>query len=198
MAAVPADAIYADHGSTTGSIGVIFGPIKYYDTVISEGGLLEGEVVTENGIESVYISAGQSKDLGNPYRRLTPEERTSLQSMVNSEYDAFVSFVSVNRKINSQTLRDSIGAMVYANDAAKGFRLIDGTQNKQEAYKSLAQKAGISDFQVVEKMREYGFVETLLEGKFLNSQTPNSCLTTQGILAYHGDMSVLCGNSYSR
>jgi protease-4 len=198
MSAVPADAIFADYGSTTGSVGVIFGPIKYYDTVLSEGGLLEGEVVTENGIESMYITAGKSKDLGNPYRRITPEERASLQSMVNEEYNAFVSFVSENRNINSQTVRDSIGAMVYSNAAAQQFGLIDGTKNKQEAHKSLAQKAGIADFQVVEKMREYGFVETLLEGKLFNTQTPQACLLTEGVLAYHGDMSVLCGEAYSR
>lgn len=198
MAAVTADAIYADHGSTTGSVGVIFGPIKYYDTVLSEGGLLEGEVLTQNGIESVYITAGKSKDLGNPNRRLTPEERATLQTMVNSEYDAFVTFVSDNRNIPQATLRDSIGALIYSNDVAKASGLIDGTYNKQHAYQNLAQKAGISDFQVVEKIREYGFIETVLESTLPNGQPMQSCLVTEGILAYYGDMSVLCGSAYSR
>lgn len=197
MAAVTADAIYADHGSTTGSVGVIFGPIKYYDTVLSEGGLLEGEVLTQNGIESLYITAGKSKDLGNPYRRLTTDERDTLQRMVNSEYEAFVNLVSINREISAQDLRDSIGALIYSNDAAREFKLIDGTLNKQEAYASLANSAGISDYQVVEKIQSYGFIESLLESR-LSSQAPQTCLHTQGILAYHGDLSVLCGSNYQR
>ncbi|HRN95893.1 MAG TPA: S49 family peptidase [Candidatus Levybacteria bacterium] len=198
MAAVTADSIYADHGSTTGSIGVVFGPIKYYDTVLSEGGLLEGEVMTQNGIESIYITAGKSKDLGNPYRRLTTEERTSLQAMVNSEYDSFVSFVSDHRKISQTVLRDSIGALIYSNNVAQETGLIDGTQNKQQAYSALAQQAGITDFKVIEKVRSYGLVESLLEGKLMRSQVGSSCFTTQGILAYHGDLSALCGSTYSK
>ncbi|PIY79413.1 MAG: S49 family peptidase, partial [Candidatus Pacebacteria bacterium CG_4_10_14_0_8_um_filter_43_12] len=86
--AIGADKIVADTGTTIGSIGVIFGPFKYYDSVVSEdGGLLAGGVVTQKGIQTTYITAGKSKDLGNPYRQLTQEELGTLQNMVNQAYD---------------------------------------------------------------------------------------------------------------
>jgi protease-4 len=197
MAAVTSDQIYADYGSTIGSIGVIFGPIKYYDTVISEGGLLEGEVLTQNGIESFYISAGKSKDLGNPYREITTEERASLQTMVNSEYSAFVNFVSSNRKIDQTELRNDIGALIYSNDAAKNLNLIDDTRNKQQTYTLLADNKKLSDYQVVQKVPTYGFFETLLMGTGLSKNNMKSCVVTESILVYHGDLSTLC-ESYSK
>jgi protease-4 len=197
MAAVTSDEIYADYGSTIGSVGVIYGPIKFYDNVLAEGGLFEGEVLTQNGIESFYISAGKSKDLGNPYRQITTEERSSLQAMVNSEYSAFVNFVSSNREIGQDQLRNTIGALIYSNESAKTLKLIDDTKNKQQTYKLLADKKQLSEYQIVQKIPSYGFFETLLFGSGLVKHTMNSCMVTESMLVYHGDISTLCGN-YSK
>ena len=202
MAGVTADSMYADHGSTIGSIGVILGPIKYYDGVVSEGGLLQGEVVTENGIESTFITAGKSKDMGNPYRRLTREEQDALQQMVNSEYQGFVSFVSQHRKINRDTLVNSVGALIYDNATATRYNLIDGTKNQQQAVEAVAKKAGVlSDYQVVGKITELGFFEYLFGAQAFYKKpqtTASSCVPTQGVLAYHGDLNIFCGSVYSK
>ena len=195
--AASADAIYADYGSTIGSVGVLFGPFQYYDKVLSEdGGAFLGGVVTQNGIETKYFTAGKSKDIGNPYRQLTSEEVSSMQESVDNEYDDFVSFVSKQRKIPEQQLRDQIGAMVYENKRAESLKLINGTKNKQAAYQDLAGKAGIGDeFQIVSVRREPSFVEMFLES-MTQRKTPSvaSCPSHlfSTMLVYFGDPARIC------
>lgn len=195
MAATPADYIFADKGSSIGSIGVILGPIKYYDGVVSEGDLFTGEVTTENGIESDYITAGKSKDLGNPYRRLTPEERNVLQTSVNNEYDEFVTLVTNTREIPENQLRDQIGALIFDNKTAQGYKLIDESLNKQEAYMFLADKLEFGDdYQVIQTPATPGFFESLMgvTHRFTTPKSTVSCVFSGKVLAFHGDVNSLC------
>lgn len=198
MAALPADVIYADYGSTIGSIGVIFGPFKYYDTVISESGnLFEAGVVTQNGIETTYFTGGKGKDLGNPYRKLTPEEITVLQGGVNNEYNDFVKLVTRNRSISESTVKDRIGAYVYDNKAALDLKLIDGTKTRESSYVDLAQRAQLSrdDFQIVKENSTRGFFEELfaVQSRFTTIEKTTSICPSSGLLfAYYGDLSEVC------
>ena len=195
----PADLILADHGSLLGSIGVTMGAFEYWDGLIAtEGGLLGGGVTTSGGIEFQPITAGRSKDVGAPYRRLTAEERATLQQSVDDLYDDFVALVSESRGIPEATIREEIGAMVYANDQAEALGLIDGTANRQAAYERAAELAGIADgaWQV---MRESGDIS--LFGGFLGkadaepaetSERSGICFPAHTALAYYGDPIALC------
>ena len=51
------------------------------------------------GVTSNPIKSGPNKDIGNPLRRMTDEERAILQGMVNSFYDQFVQVVSHRPRI---------------------------------------------------------------------------------------------------
>lgn len=144
-AAVSADKVYADTGTGAGSIGVIFGPFTYYDKVTSIDG-----VSTENGIEEYYLTAGEGKDAGNPFRRLTDKERQIFQQGVNDSYDDFVAHVSKSRNIPKETIVNQIGAHYYAEKQALGLKLIDTIGTPQQAYDDLAKKAGVaSDYHIV-------------------------------------------------
>ncbi|HSX17446.1 MAG TPA: S49 family peptidase [Patescibacteria group bacterium] len=192
-----ADKIIADYGSDIGSIGVIMGPFEYYDTVLAEdGGLLSGGVVTQNGIQSTYISAGKYKDMGNPYRKLSAGEIALLQKSVNNEYDTFVQYVSQHRHIAEATIRDTIGAAAYDNKTALEYKLIDQTGSRDDAYAALAKAAGIQDdFTIVREEQSQGFIESLLSATVRKPQVQakaNICSQTQGVLAYHGDVTALC------
>jgi protease IV len=196
-AASATDKIIADYGSDIGSIGVIMGPFQYYNKVLSEdGGLLYGGVVTQNGIESTYITAGKSKDAGNPYRKLTAEELASLQKAVNNEYDDFVAYVSKERGIPADTIRGTIGALAYDNKTALQYKLIDQIGSRQTAYDELAKEAGIEDdYQIVEEEWIPSFIESLLAATIRKPQpkaSANLCDMTRSTLVYHGDVSLLC------
>jgi protease-4 len=195
------DKIIADYGSDIGSIGVVMGPFQYYNNVLAEdGGMLYGGVVTQNGIENTTITAGKSKDIGSPYRRLTQEEVTTLQKAVNNEYDDFVRYVSKQRKIDEPTLRNTIGAMTYDNKSAHEYKLIDQSGSKDDAYNQLAKAAGIEDdFTIIREERIPGFVESLLEATVRKPKTEvktfDTCSLTRSTLAYHGDVSAFCNKT---
>ncbi|HEY5806223.1 MAG TPA: S49 family peptidase, partial [Candidatus Saccharimonadales bacterium] len=193
-AAVSADKVIADYGSSIGSIGVIAGPFKYYDKVVAEGNIL-----TQNGIESVIVSAGKSKDIGDPYRRLTEEELAALRQGVNNDYDMFLEFVSQRRGIATDTIRNQIGAMIYDNKTAKSHKLIDDTNSKEGAYDALAQAAQLNkdDYEVIrvytEVTQSEDFASEAASGASLRqSGISSSCTLSQVRLAYHGDITRLC------
>lgn len=193
-----ADQIVADAGTMMGSIGVIYGPFKFYDSVISEdGGLLVGGVVTQNGIESTYISAGKSKDLGNPYRPMTAEEQAMMQRMVNDSYTDFVASVAVNRQIEPRVVTDQIGAFVFSEHAAEQNGLIDGATSKHGAYEKLGDMANLgNDFKVLRLYREPGILQSLMQARFgsINPQrTTQACPLVSLPLALHGDVMTACG-----
>ncbi|QQR52839.1 S49 family peptidase [bacterium] len=205
-AAASTDKILADYGSDTGSIGVIMGPFEYYNKVIAtDGGLLGGGVITQNGVEQTYITAGRSKDIGNPYRRLTGDEVALLQRQVNNEYENFVAYVASRRQLTADTIKNQIGALSYDNKTAKDLKLIDATANRDDAYSLLAEAAQVgADYTVVRSDSSTGFITSLL-GAIKHGRWPQAaaqpsqsdisartCALTKTMLAYHGDVAELC------
>lgn len=204
-AAVSTDEIIADYGSDVGSIGVIQGPFEYYDTPLSDS----SGVVTQNGIQTVTITAGTSKDIGNPYRKLTTDEIATLQQSVNNDYAMFVHYVGQRRGIPESTIRNKIGAMPYDNKTAQSYKLIDKTGGRQDAYDELATKAKVDldDYQVIHdtyydnstNTSEQSWLQAALHlGHKRQAHVTTSaakagtCSLTRANLAFYGDPAKLC------
>ncbi len=209
-----ADAIYADHGTLVGSIGVIFGPFQTFNDVTAiDGGLLGGGVTTEGGIEFEFLTAGRSKDLGNPYRPMTDEERAVLQEGLDNAYADFVAHVSAGRDLPESEIERELGALIYGEHQALANGLIDGIANRDTTYAMAADLAGLADGQTwgVERLDAPGAgLLSLLAGPLgvdgadgaddggqagvtsgLDARHP-LCLGTGTVLAYHGDPTRLC------
>jgi protease-4 len=163
-AAISADKVVADTGTTIGSIGVIMGPFKYYDQVISEsGGLFGTSVDTINGVYTDYITSGTSKDLGNPYRQMTDQERQILQTGADQAYQLFVDYVAQQRQISSDQVKGQIGAMVFGEQQAEERKLIDSIGSKDNAYMQLATELGIEkDYKIMKYTDPTDFMSSLL------------------------------------
>jgi protease-4 len=204
-----ADRIVADHGTLVGSIGVIFGPISHYDQVVAtEGGLLGGGVETTGGITQEYITAGRSKDLGNPYRALTEEERAVLQTGVDNNYAQFVDHVATGRSIQASTVQTDLGALIFDEQTALEKRLIDEVGNRDRAYAAAADLArlGAGDWQVVRRDRGGGGLFGLgaLFGSGTRSPEPDDaasapadvrrllCGRGPAMMAYYGALPAAC------
>ncbi len=206
MAMVGADAIYADYGSVIGSIGVIGAVFNYYDQPTAfDGGLLGGGVTTENGIEQFVITAGRSKDFGNPFRQPTDEELNVAQQTVDHEYTRFVDHVAQARGLDPTTIREDMGALLFDNQTAEQYQLIDGTLNRPDAIKDLAGRAGVGeDYQLVRIQAEPPSLLGTLLGQaptsppvtydYIQRQVSSDrCQASQqAVLAYHGDRRQLC------
>lgn len=156
--AASTDYILAEQGSEAGSIGVILGSIPYYKDIIATG-----EVATKEPIVIRNFSAGESKDIGNPYRDMTQAEIDYLNKSLQDEYKRFVDYVAGRRGVSAEHLTSVVKALPYGTTAAKDLKLIDGEASREEAYRELANRAGISNNFVVEReLREVDFLSSLL------------------------------------
>lgn len=200
-----ADEIVVDHGSLVGSIGVIMGPFQRFRGVTGiPGSLLESGVVTEGGITQEYLSRGRGKDLGNPYRDMTAEERAVLGRILDAEYEAFVGWVSEARSIPREVVVGELGAFVFDSRTAVERGLADQVLGREEAYRFAAEMNDIDpDETRVDRLVGPGFVESLLGahgpagglGTTGAGPEPGRSVVCDGAplaLAYHGDLSAAC------
>ncbi len=199
-----ADQIVADHGSLVGSIGVVMGPFqRFRDVTGIPGSLLEPGVTTEGGITEEYLTRGRGKDVGNPYRDLTEEERAVLGAGLDREYGEFVAWVSQARGIPAQTIVDELGAFVYDGYTAVDRGLVDRVLGREEAYRYAAEMNGADpDDTRVDRMVAPGLVESLLAangplggiGAAVEGDPGRStvCAGAPIVLAYHGELSAAC------
>ena len=86
--AAPADKIFVNRETITGSIGVIMESVNY-------AGLAE-----KYGIEFNTIKTGPYKDIMSGSRKMTDEEHQMLQEMINDSYERFVEIIADGRSMN--------------------------------------------------------------------------------------------------
>lgn len=204
-----ANEIIADHGSMIGSIGVILGPLPRYKDVVATGStLLQQGITTTGGISQEYITAGSGKDLNNPYRDLTEQERQRLQAMVDDDYEIFVAEVAAGRKLDPQRIRNEFGAGIFSARQAANIGLADAVMGRDEFFRHAATAAGLDpDKTVVERVAEPTGLSSLLGAKRAwGTSLPLSALGDKAVasaslcsvtapIAYAGDLSGVCGNS---
>lgn len=207
-ATAPANEILADHGAMVGSIGVIFGPFVHYDRVIAtSGSLFESGVTTTGGITTEYLTAGEGKDFGNPYRAITQKERAIYQQGLVNEYDAFVSHVAEYRDLPDDQIRSTIGAHLYDTTRAEQLGLIDGVMGREEFFQYAAEAAGLDPADTrVEAIqppsiweawlgvdRPFGVAPSAEQGDGISPVVSSTfCRATQP-LAFAGHLQQLCG-----
>lgn len=195
-AMAPADHIVASNGSLIGSIGVILGPLsRYTDVVAIDGGLLGGGVETTGGIEQFFITAGEGKDAGNPFRELTPREQEMFQALVDGSYEDFVDHIATNREISPATIINELGAGIFTAGDAVENGLIDETGNFDRAHEVAAEMAGLQgEYDVRGVTQDFGFLGFLF-ARFDEPQAANVssiCSPTPMAHAYFGDLGAWC------
>jgi len=151
--ATTADKIFASYGSTIGSIGVGGPSWYYYNTPLSvSSGLLGQSIETEKGIEVFNQSAGQSKDLFNPFRKPKDQEILHLQKIVDEIYEDFITKVSKNRNIEIKTIRNNIGALIYSSTQAKEKYLIDDVVNYSSLIEYIIKENNYDNYKIYENI----------------------------------------------
>ncbi len=143
--------IYANYGSIIGSIGVS-GPRWYYynePTTISKG-FIGSKIETKNGIQIFDQNAGISKDLYNPFRKPTEKELKHLQNIVMDIYEDFLLKVSNSRKIEINTIKNDIGALIYNSKQAKEKFLIDDVLSFDELIIQIISERKFNDYKIIE------------------------------------------------
>jgi len=152
----PTDRIVAAPSTFTGSIGVI---LEYY--------VVQG-LADDLGVEAVVIKSGKLKDIGNPFRKATAEERAVFQAAIDEAYGEFVQVVADGRDIPEAEVRKLADGRFYTGTQAKELDLVDELGLKREAFDAVAKLVDDDvdgeDLEVVRFARTFGFFESLSAG----------------------------------
>lgn len=151
-----ADYVVANRVSITGSIGVIASYLEF-------PGLLERYNVTYQRLVS-----GKYKDIGSPYKEMTPEERAIFQQALDDIRDYFVTEVAKNRNLNKKEVDKVANGLFYLGAQAKEVGLVDELGSKDEVIKYIEEKVKIKA-EVVEYKKEKTLLDVL--SKVLSRQS---------------------------
>lgn len=167
--AVPADKIFAQPATQTGSIGVWLS-------------LLDLSKVPEHyHIDMRTFQAGELKTSGGMFKDMTPQERKYLQEGVDKMYDRFLKVIKEGRGSRlKHNLRDEIASTrvelkdgqiyvrrladggVFMADDAKNYGLVDEIGYTREAVEEAKQIAGLRTAKVITYNRPVTFMGALL------------------------------------
>ncbi len=180
--AAPANEIFAERTTMTGSIGVYasFPNIK--------------ELASKYGVAMNTIKAGKIKDSGSLFRELTPEESQVLQDMVDEAYLQFLDVVAQGRKpltkekmlerFTVTPLRPDPKAQpneagpytryradggIFSAEKAKELQLIDKIGTLEDAVRAAAGLANLTTFRAIQYQRAKTLTDLLLN---VNHSTP--------------------------
>ena len=129
--AVAADKIYANPGTLTGSIGVIF-------QLPNLDGLMK-----KVGVDYVVVKAGRYKDLGNIARPMSLEERRILQSLLDDVHAQFIAAVATGRKLDRTEVVGFADGRIVSGAQAKDLHMVDTLGGLEEALDGAAMLAGL-------------------------------------------------------
>jgi protease-4 len=144
------DKIYADGGTVTGSIGVIFETADM------------SALFKKIGFSPQVLKSGKFKDIGSPNRALTPEERKLLMSMLMGIYEQFVKAVSDGRHLPIAEVRKIADGRVVTGEQAVKAKLVDEIGGLQDATAAIASVVGIRGEPDVVEYGRRGLIESIL------------------------------------
>jgi protease-4 len=168
--------IVANPGTLTGSIGVIM-----------ELANVEG-LFKKIGVESVVIKSGRNKDVGSPFRQMLPEERATLQRLMDDVHTQFIQAVAEGRGLAEARVRVLADGSVFTGREAKELGLVDELGNFQDTVRITADIVGIKGEPRIVETRKRGSFLDLLRSEFLGSlpsmRLPETGVSMKYLLAY--------------
>jgi len=147
----PADEIYANPDTLTGSIGVIS---QFFHV---------GELLKEYGVEVTTIKSGKLKDEGSPFRPMTEEEIAIWQAIIDEAYETFVQIVADGRELPADQVKTLADGRVYTGQQALELGLVDQLGNLPDVIQRAAELGGIEgEPRIIEYQRPLSLFQGLL------------------------------------
>jgi protease-4 len=137
--------IVANPGTITGSIGVII----HFPNL--------RELFGKIGYQMITIKSGQFKDIGNPARDMTPEEKELLQATIDETYHQFVRDVALARNLPEDRVREVADGRIIMGEKALELKLVDQLGNFEDAVAKAGELAKIEGEPEVVKPKKSKF-----------------------------------------
>ena len=148
-----ADVIVSNPNTVTGSIGVIaeFPVVK--------------NLLKKIGVDFIVIKSRDKKDLGSPWREMTPEEKKIIKSLIDETYKNFLKIVSESRNIPMDSLYKIADGRIFSGRQALKYGLVDTLGTIDTAIEILKQKAKIKGKPVLVEPRKRFSLLSLITGE---------------------------------
>ena len=175
--ALGGDAIVAQPGTLTGSIGV------YSGKFVTSGSL------EKLGANIEATSKGKHAEIYSPDRRFTPEERKKIEDSMQAFYDEFVEKAAEARHMTPEKIDEIAQGRVWTGQQAKANGLVDQLGGLYTAIGVAKQRAKIpadEDVELVVYPARRSFFEVLSDefqapaGRVQNAQASEALLTLLG------------------
>ncbi len=156
MIAVPAERIFAQAGSLTGSIGVL---------------LPTGEVsglLKTLGVSVDDITSGPLKDQPSYTKPMSTEGRAVLQGIVMDMYEQFVEMVAAGRHMDADKVRQLGDGRAYTGRQALKLGLVDAIGGEREARLWLAETHGVAKTLPLDEVTANGLAARMFAGSLTN------------------------------
>ncbi|OLO40239.1 signal peptide peptidase SppA [Alkalihalophilus pseudofirmus] len=147
--AAPADKIFANTSTITGSLGVI---MQSYNV---------SELAEQIGIQEQTIKSGEYKDIMSPTREMTEDERAILQSIIDDAYVEFVDVIVEGRGLPEEEVRNIADGRIYSGSQAVQLDLVDDIKSYEETVDALIEDLGLGNLQVIRYETSVGFNDLL-------------------------------------
>lgn len=105
--------IYSSPGTLTGSIGVI---MQFFDL---------SKLYEFAKINHSSIKAGRFKDMGQPYRDLTPEEKDYMKGMLGGVHQQFLNDIIKTRPKVKEKMGELGQGQIFSGEMARDYGLVD-------------------------------------------------------------------------
>jgi protease-4 len=129
--AAAADAIFAEPGTVTGSIGVVGGKVNL-------AGLYE-----RLGVGKEAVERGARAGLLSETRAFTADERSAVRGEMKALYELFLERVAEGRSMSRDDVARVAQGRIWSGLRAKALGLVDGLGGPLEALLEVRRRAGI-------------------------------------------------------
>ncbi|WP_457638646.1 signal peptide peptidase SppA [Persephonella sp.] len=152
---VPANVIYANPGTITGSIGVIIQHVSV------------SQVLKKLGIKVENIKSGRNKDILYPNNDLTPQQKKLLEETIKDVYNQFLEDIVKYRPVDMHTLKQYADGRIMTGRQAVKLKLVDKLGNIQDAVLEAKKLAGLEGkpVMVIRLEREENLLKKMLGAK---------------------------------
>jgi len=154
LVAMAGDWLITEPTALIGSIGVILQSINIK-------GLSE-----KIGIHDTTFVSGDSKDLLNPFRDVSEQEREQLQGVVDSMYEQFLGIVSAGRDLDVEVLRPLADGRIMTADMALHNDLIDEVGYWPAAREACERILDTNEIKYVRYSQPMDFFSRLAQARF--------------------------------
>ncbi len=148
--AMGANEVWARPTSVVGSIGVMIANVG-----------VEG-LMKKVGVTDRTVASGAEKEMGSPFRAMTPEDRKIFEGLVNDFYGTFLEVVEKGRKLDRATLLPLSDGRVFTARQALAHGLVDRVGYRSDLLSHMKKSLGLKSLELVTYRESEGGAPSLL------------------------------------